>query len=83
MVLPEFGPGDGAQHKCDTRNINHTVNSAYTDVFFCLDADFLSSSLKVQVKKIDNICSFIRCRIYSTSTDPAMAQPKNDQGSFD
>ena len=82
-VPPEFGPGGGAQRKCDTRNINHTVNNACTDVFHRLDADFRSSSPEVQAKKIDNIRSMIRRRIHSTGTDPAMAQPHNDQGSFD
>jgi len=82
-VPPEFGPGGGARRKCDTWNINHAVHDACTDVFCCLDADFLSSSPEVQPKKIDNIWSMIRRRIRSTGTDPAMAQPHNDQGSFD
>jgi hypothetical protein len=82
-VPPEFGPGGGAQRKCDTRNINHAVNNACTDVFRRLDADFRSSSPEVQAKKIDNIRSMICRRIHSTGTDPAMAQPHNDQGSFD
>jgi len=82
-VPPEFGPGGGAQRQCDTRNINHAVNNACTDVFRCLEADFRSSSPEVQAKKIDNIRSMICQRIHSTGTDPAMAQPHNDQGSFD
>jgi len=82
-VPPEFGPEGGAQPKCDTRNINHAVNNACTDIFRRLDADFCSSSPDVQAKKIDNIRRMIRRRIYSTGTDPAMAQPPNDQGSFD
>jgi len=82
-VPPEFGPGGGAKRKCDTRHINHAVNNACTDVFCRLDADFRSSSPEVQAKKIDNIRSMIRRRIHSTGTDPAMAQPHNDQGSFD
>jgi len=82
-VPPEFGPGGGAQHKCDTRNIIHVVDDACADVFLCLDADFPSSLPEVQAKKIDNIRSMIRQRIHSTGTDPAMAQPHNDQGSFD
>jgi hypothetical protein len=82
-VPPEFGPGGGAQRKCDTRNIDHAVNNACADVFRRLDADFRSSSPEVQAKKIDNIRSMIRRRIHSTGTDPAMAQPHNDQGSFD
>jgi hypothetical protein len=68
---------------CDTRNISHVVNNASTDVFRRLNTDFLSSSPEVQAKKIDNICSMIRRRIHSAGTDPAMAQPHNDQGSFD
>jgi hypothetical protein len=47
-VQPEFGPGGGAQRKCNTRNINHVVNNARTDVFRCLDADFRSSSPEVK-----------------------------------
>jgi hypothetical protein len=82
-VLPEFGPGGGAQRKCDTRNINHRVNNACTDVFHRLDTDFLSSLPEVQAKKIDNIRSMIRRRIHSTGTDPAMAQPHDNEGSFD
>jgi hypothetical protein len=45
--------------------------------------DFRSSSPEVQAKKIDNIRSMICRRIHSTGTDPAMAQPHNDQSSFD
>jgi len=80
---PECDPGGGGQCKCDTRNIDHAVNDAYTDVFHCLDADFHSSSPEVQHKKIDNMRSMIRPRIHSTGMAPAMAQPHNDQGSFD
>jgi len=82
-VPPEFGPGGGVQRKCDTGNINRVVNNACTDLFRRLDADFRSSSPEVQAKKIDNIRSMIRRRIHSTGTDPVMAQPHNDQGSFD
>jgi hypothetical protein len=81
-VSPEFGPGGGAQRKCDTRNINQAVNNACTDVFRRLNADFRSSLPEVQAKMIDTIRSMIRQRIHSTGTDPAMAQPHNDQGSF-
>jgi len=59
-VPPEFGPGGGAQRKCDTRNIHHAVNNACTDVFRRLNADFRSSSPEVQAKKIDNIRRMIR-----------------------
>jgi len=82
-VPPEFGPGGGAQRKCDTRNIDHAVNNACTDVFHHLDVDWRSSSPEVQAKKIDTIHSMIRRRIHSTGTDPAMAHPHNNQGSFD
>jgi hypothetical protein len=68
---------------CDTRNINHLVNNACTDVFGHLDADFRSSTPQVQAKKIDNIRRMIRRRIHSTGTGPAMAQPHNNLGSFD
>jgi len=82
-VLPEFGPGGGAQPKCDTRNINHVVDNACTDVFCHLNADFRCSLLEIQAKKINHICRMIRRRIHSTGMDPAMAQPHNYQGSFD
>jgi len=82
-VPPEFGPGGGAQRKCVTRDINHAVNIACTDVFRRPDADFRSSSPEVQAKRIDNIHCMIRRRIHSTGTDPAIAQPHNEQGSFD
>jgi len=82
-VPAEFGPGSGAQPRCDTGNINHAVNKAYTDVFRCLNSDFLSSPPEVQAKMIDNICSMIRQRIHSTGMDPPMAQPHHDQGSID
>jgi len=82
-VPPQFGPGGGAQRKCDTRNINHAVNNACSDVFRHLEADFRFSSPEVQAKKIDNIPSMIRRRIHSTGPDPAMAQHHNDQVSFD
>jgi len=58
-VPPRFGPGGGAQCKCDTRNINQAGNKVCTDVLRRLDADFFSSSPNVQAKKIDNTCSMI------------------------
>jgi len=82
-VPPGFGPGGGAQRKCDTRNINHTVNNACTDVFHRLDPDFCSSSPELQAKNRENIRSLIRRRIHSTGKDPTMAHPHNNQGSFD
>jgi len=80
-VPPEFGPGGGAQCKCDPRNINHAVKNACTDIFRRLDMDFCSSTPEVQAKMIDNIRSMICRRIHSTGTDPVMAQPHNNQGS--
>jgi len=82
-VPPVFGPGGRSQRMRDTTNINHVVNNACTDVFRHLDADFHSSSPEVQPKQIDNIHSMIHRRIQSTVTDPVMAQPHNNQGSFD
>jgi len=82
-VPPEFGPGGGAQFMCNTRNIHHAVNNACEAVFRRLNADFRSSLPEVQAKKIDNIRSIICRRIHSTGTDPAMAQPHNNQGGFD
>ena len=82
-VLPEFGPGGGAQRKWETRNSNHAVNEACTDVFGRLDEDFCSSSPEAQAKKIDNIHSMIYRRIHSTGSDPAMAHPPNNESRFD
>jgi len=79
----EFGPGGRAQRKCDTRNINHTVNNACPDLFRRLDVDFCSSSPEVRAKKINDICSMIGRRIHSTGMDPGMTQRPNDRGSFD
>ena len=59
-VPPEFGPGGGAQCICNTRNYNHAVNNAWTDVFCRLDTDFRSSWMEVQDKMIDNIRPMIR-----------------------
>ena len=82
-IPPEFGPGGGAQHKCDKRNIGPAVNNACTDVFRRLDADFGSFMPEVQPLQMDNIRNMIRRRIHLTGTDQAMAQPHNDEGSFD
>jgi len=79
-VLPEFGRAGGAQRECDTWTINHTFINACTDVFRHLDIDFCSSSPQVQAKEIDNIRSMMCQSIHSTSTDPAMVQPYNNQG---
>jgi len=72
-VPPQFGPGGGAQRKCDTRNINHAVDHACTDVFRPLDMDCHPSSPEVQAQKINSISSMIGRRIHKTGTDPAMA----------
>jgi len=82
-VPPEFGPGGGAQHNCDTRNIDYVVNNARTDVVRHLDTDVLSSSPEVQAQKVHNICSMIHGSIHWTGMDPAIALPHNDQGSFE
>jgi len=52
---PEFGPGGGAQRKCNTRIINHTVYDVCKDVFHHLDAHFGSSLAEIQRKMIDII----------------------------
>jgi len=80
---PEFGPVGGAQCKCNTTNINHAVNIAYTDVFCSLDTDLCSASPEVQAKLIDHIHHMIHQWIHSADTDPAMAQPPNDVFNFD
>jgi len=67
----------------DTTNINHTDNNACTDDLHHLDVDFHSFWPEVPARKIDNIGSMICQRIHSTGTNPAMAQPHNDQGSID
>ena len=43
-VPQKFGPGGGALHMCDTRNINHAADNEYTDVFCCLNMEFRSLS---------------------------------------
>jgi len=82
-VPPEFGPGGRARCQCDTRNVNHVVNNAWADVCGHLDSGFCSSSPAVQAKNIDDICSIIRRRIHRTVTDPWIAQPQNNWGSYD
>jgi len=59
------------------------LNNTCPDVFHPLDMDFHSSSPEVQAKKIDNTHSMIHHRIHSTGTEPAMAQPQNNQGNYD
>jgi hypothetical protein len=82
-ILPELGPGGGAQRKWEIRNIYHVVNNACTDVFRRLDEDFCSSSAEAQGGKIDDISRMICRRMHSTGTDPAKVQPHNDRGSYD
>jgi len=81
-VRPEFGPTSETQCQCDTRNIHHAVNDAWTDIFRCLNMDFLSFWPEVQANKIHTIRSMIHRRIHSTGMHPAMAQPHDDLGSF-
>jgi len=50
-VLPDLRSGGGAQRKCDTRNINHTVNNACTDGFCPLNADFILSHQRFNAKR--------------------------------
>jgi len=68
---------------CNARYIHHAVNEGCTDVICHPDTDFCSSLPMVQANKIDNVCSTIVRTIHSTGTDPAIALPHNDQGSFD
>jgi len=79
----EFGPGGGAQCKCNTRNIYHMDNHACNNEACCLDADFHSSLPEAEARKRDNIRSMIRQTIHPNATDPALGQPPNDMGSFD
>jgi len=72
-VPPEFGTGGVAQHRCDTRNIDHAVKNACTAPFLRLGAEFSSALVVVQAKKIANAYSMIRRKIHSTGLDPAMA----------
>jgi hypothetical protein len=50
-VPPKCGPGGGAQYMCDTRNINHTVNSACIDEFPLHDTYLRSSVPEAQSKR--------------------------------
>jgi len=68
---------------CDTGYINHVGNNASTDVFRCLDKDFCTSLPEVESKNIDTIRSMICWRINRTGMNLVMAQPHNNQGSFD
>ena len=81
-VLPKFGPGGWAQHKCDTRTVNHAVINAYTAVFCPLDMDFCFSSPDLQAIKIDNIRSMICRKIQATGMDQVMAWHHNDPGVY-
>jgi len=83
MVPLMFGPGGRAHRRCHTSNHDQVVNPACMDVFHHHNVKFCSSTQQVQARKIDTICSIIRWNIHSTGTDPVMAQPHNNQGSFD
>ena len=78
----EFVPGGVAQLKSDTTVIDHMVNTACSDVLRLLDGNFRSSSPEVQAKIIHNIRSVIRRRILATGKEPAMAKPRNNQGTL-
>ena len=82
MVPPELGPRGRVHGKSNRRYFNCIVIASCRDVLHHLDMDFCSSSPKAQAKKIDNMHSMIWQRIYSTCTNPAMAQPHNDHSSF-
>lgn len=81
-VPPGFGPGGGAPHKCNTRNIDRVVNNACTDVFCALNIDFSFATPEVQARKIEIACIMIHGKIHSLGMDPAMAQPYNDESSI-
>jgi hypothetical protein len=80
-VTLEFGPGDRAKHRCDSRNINDMVNNAYTDAFYSLTVDFRSSSAEVLANMIHNVSSIICQRIHSTGTNSEIVQLQHDLGS--
>jgi len=82
-IPPECSPGGGAQHRCNSSNIDHTVNDPGTDVVRHLNSDFSSSSPLIKDKMIDNIHRIIPRGIHHTSLDPVMAQPHNDHSSID
>jgi len=82
-VPPEFGPGGGAQCKCNTRNIHPAVNNACADVVRCFDVNFRTSLPQVQTEYVDTISSMICRRNHSTGMECMMAQSHNTQGSID
>jgi len=82
-IQSEFGPKGGTHYKCDTRNINHMVDTAWADEFHSLNIDFCTSSPEVEPKKIENIRSMICSRMNSTAMITTMAQPHNDKGTPD
>jgi len=47
---PGFGPGGGAQRKCDSRTSYHIMSNACTDVVRHLETDCHLSSAEVQAK---------------------------------
>jgi hypothetical protein len=64
------------------KNINQSDMNICKDVFGHLDVDFLSFSPDIEAKEIDNIGSIMSHSIQSTGTDPLMAQPPNNWGSY-
>jgi len=82
-VWPEFHPASGGQHQCHTRNIDLTLDRAYTDVSCHPVADFHCSLPLGQAEKIYNICGMIHPTIHSPGIDPVMTQHLNDQGRID
>jgi len=80
---PEIGLGGGAQHKYNTRVINHLEMDECGDVFHLLNVNFHSSSPELQANKTDNIRSIIHQRIHSTGIDPVLSQPHHTQGRID
>jgi len=82
LIPPKIGLEGNAKLKSKTKNTNYAVNDVSTDVFRNHNMHCLSLPLKVEVKEVKNICSSIGPRIHSTGTDPAMAQPYNNLGSF-
>jgi len=82
MVLPEFVTAYEAHCQCNTENINHAVNNLYTDVFSCVDVDWLCSFHAVKVQRRDIIRSMIHQGIRSPGKDPVLAQHHTNQGSI-
>ena len=82
-VLSEFDPGGGAPCTCDSRNVTHKVNNAFTELIRSLNTDLCCFSPYVQPTTMGNICSMNRWRIHVTGTVRAMPIPHNDECSLD